>query len=101
METCLTTFLTGDFIKGATCVWTSLPGGLGEWFYPLMLLGLQIAIYGKTQNMTTVLGVGIIVSSLMAGGGLFTGTAAGVMQLPILVLVLNVGALFAKVVLKL
>lgn len=96
--TCLTQVLTGEIIKGVTCVWTNIPN-MGHWFYPIMILGLQTAIYGKTQNILTTLTIGLILSSFMVAEGFYTGVEAA-MTLPIIMLGLNLGGILAKVVLK-
>lgn len=99
--TCLTTFLSGDILKGVTCVWTNMPGNIGQWFYPLLLVGLQAAIYGKTQNMTTTLVTGLLVSTMMVGAGLYTGSAGAMMSIPIAMFIFNFALLIGKVVFKL
>lgn len=68
MVDCYTLMVNGDLLNAAVCPFTNVPN-FGAFFYLLVVLALELAIYFKTQDMTmpTILGVilGIVMTAYL------------------------------------
>jgi len=64
MVDCFTLLLNGDILNAAVCPFTSIPY-FGGFFYMLLILALEMAIYIKTEDimMPSILGILLAASS--------------------------------------
>lgn len=71
MVDCYTLLLDGDILNAAVCPFISVPY-FGGFFYMLLILALEMAIYMKTEDimMPSILGV-ILAASTFALPGVF------------------------------
>ena len=58
-----TILLTGDILMAVISVFTNV---MDYWFYALILLGFEILVYLKTENITMVAVIGIISIATMS-----------------------------------
>lgn len=58
---CWTLLLNGDLFNAAVCPFTSI-AFFGEYFYMLIILALEIAIYIKTEDIMIPSILGVIIS---------------------------------------
>lgn len=69
MVDCWSLLLNGDLFNAAVCPFTSIPF-FGEYFYMLVILALEIAIYIKTEDIMIPSILGIILGGSMLATGI-------------------------------
>ena len=63
---CFALLLNGNIFGAAVCPFNNIPE-FGQWFYLIVVLSLEVAIYFKTQDATMPTIIGIVLGIVMAG----------------------------------
>lgn len=69
---CFSLLLNLDILNAAVCPFVNVAdGGFAPWFYALIIFGLEMAIYLKTQNLMIPSILGLFISgAIVAGTGI-------------------------------